>query len=295
MNRTDRIYLVVHVVLTLLVCVQHARVPHWPAYVVWNLCAIAAIVLLARKCGDSVGWEFAHDWLPLVLFTTVFEEVSFLSLAIRSDWQNHYILALESWMFGVSPMEWMHAHARSWLIEFLEFGYFAFYPLYPIVGGLFWAWRERAAFAGAFRKLTDCLSVGYVICYATYLLFPTQSPANRAGVQQIGSAHGGIFQHLVRMVQNHAGVHGNAFPSSHIMLTFVVLMFAYRFLPRAASWLLIPILLMCVGAVYDGYHYASDVIAGGLIGIIPGCISARKAHDQTTHSLGSLVQPPPHS
>ncbi len=277
MNRTDRIYLAVHVVLTLLVCVQHARVPHWPVYIAWNLCAIAAIVILARKGGDGVVWEFAHDWLPLVLFTAVFEETSFLSLSVRGGWQNHYLIALEWRMFGISPMEWMHAHARSWLIEFLEFGYFAFYPLYPAVGGMFWAWRKRAEFIGAFRGMTDCLSVGYVICYATYLLLPTQSPANRAGVQQIGTAHGGIFQHLVRLVQNHAGVHGNAFPSSHIMLTFVVLMFAYRFLPRVAPWLLIPNLLMCVGAVYDGYHYASDVVAGALVGVILGAALSRKS------------------
>jgi membrane-associated phospholipid phosphatase len=200
--------------------------------------------------------------------------VSFLSLTLRSGWQNHYIVAFEAAVFGRPPMEWMHAHARSWLVEFLEFGYFAFYPLYPIVGGLFWAWRDRPSFKDAFRRLTHTLSVGYVVCYATYLLFPTQSPANRVGVQQIGSSHGGIFQHLVRMVQNHAGVHGNAFPSAHIMLAFVVLMFAYRFFPRIAPWLLFPILLMCVGAVYDGYHYASDVIAGALLGILLGVGSA---------------------
>jgi membrane-associated phospholipid phosphatase len=116
--------------------------------------------------------------------------------------------------------------------------------------------------------------VGYVLCYSTYLLFPTQSPANRVGVQQIDSAHGGI-QHLVRAIQNNAGVHGNAFPSAHIMLAFVVLMFAYRYLPRAAPWLLFPILLMCTGAVYDGYHYASDVVAGAAVGIALGMAGER--------------------
>jgi len=275
MNRTDRIYLAVHLALTLLVCVRFERVPHWPAYVLWNLVSVSAIAIVAYRQSDGAAWEFAHDGLPAIFFITVFEEVSFLSLSLRSGWQNHYILAFESLLFGASPMEWMHAHAKNWLIEFLEFGYFAFYPLYPVVGGLLWGWRERSAFSGAFRKLTDSLSAGYVICYATYLLFPTQSPANRVGVQQIGSAHGGVFQHLVRMVQNHAGVHGNAFPSAHIMLAFVVLMFAYRYLPQLAPWLLVPILLMCVGAVYDGYHYASDVIAGAVIGIVLGAISAR--------------------
>jgi len=276
MNRTDRIYLAVHVLLTVLVCVRHERVPHWPAYVVWNCAAIAAIVLAARKQGEGEVWEFIHDWLPLVLFTTAFEEVAFLSLAVRDGWQNGYILALESRVFGVSPMEWLHARARAWVVEFLEFGYFAFYPLYPIVGGWFWGFRKRPQYRGAFRGMTDTLSTGYAICYAVYLLFPTQSPANRAGVQQIGSAQAGVFQQMVRTIQNHAGVHGNAFPSAHIMLAFVVLMFAYRYLPRVAPWLLAPILLMCVGAVYDGYHYPSDVVAGALIGIVLGALGNRK-------------------
>jgi membrane-associated phospholipid phosphatase len=274
MNLTDRIYLAIHLVLTVLVCVRPERVPQWPAYVGWNLCVVAAIVLLARKRADGVGWEFAHDWLPLVFFTATFEEISFLSLTIRGAWQNGYIIAVENWLFGVSPIEWMHARSRDWLPELLEFGYFAFYLLYPVVGGLFWTWRRRTEYRGAFRGLTDRLSIGYLFCYTTYLVFPTQSPANRAGVQQIGSAHAGIFQHLVRAIQNHAGVHGNAFPSSHIMMAFVVLVFAYRYLPRLAPWVLGIVLLMCVGAVYDGYHYASDVVAGAAIGLIVGTVGS---------------------
>jgi len=275
MNLTDRIYLALHLLLTALVCARHDRLRHWPVYVVWNLCAVAAIILLAPKREDGPGWEFAHDWLPAVLFITAFEEMSFLSLTIRSGWQNAYVIAFESWLFGVVPMEWMHARAQSWLPEFLEFGYFAFYPLYPVVGALFWAWRERSAFRGAFRRLTDSLSVGYAVCYTVFLLFPTQSPANRLGVQEVGNVHGGIFQRMVKVIQDNAGVHGNAFPSAHIMLAFLVLVFAYRFLPRAAPWLLFPIVLMCAGAVYDGYHYASDVVAGAVIGIVLGLAGLR--------------------
>ena len=276
MNLADRIYVAVHVALTLLVCVRHERVEHWPWYVLWNICAIAAVLLLPHKQRDGRGWECAHDWLPAFFFLTVFEEVSFLSLSIRSGWQNAHLIAFESLVFAVPPIIWLHERAASWLVELLEFGYFAFYPLYPVVGGLLWAWRERPGFPQAFRRLTDALSVGYVLCYATYLLFPTQSPANRLGVQQFGNAHGGPFQFIVRSIQDHGGVHGNAFPSAHIMLAFAVLMFAYRFLPRLAPWLLVPILLMCVGAVYDGYHYVSDVAAGALLGIVAGLVFVRR-------------------
>lgn len=267
MNLTDRIYVAVHVALTAVACWQYQRVERWPWYLLWNLCAIAVILFLAHKQRDGFGWEFAHDWLPAFFFITVFEEVSFLSLSIRGGWQNAHLIGFESLLFAVPPVLWMHEHASSWLVEFLEFGYFVFYPLYPVFGGMFWTWRERPQFAGAFRRLTDALSIGYVFCYVAYLSFPTQSPANRLGVQQIASAHGGPFQLMVHLIQSRGGVHGNAFPSAHIMLAFVVLVFVYRFLPRIAPWLLAPILLMCVGAVYDGYHYASDVVAGAAIGI----------------------------
>ncbi len=275
MNLTDRIYVAVHVALTVLVCTRYQQVEHWPWYVVWNLCAIAAILLFARKHRNQEGWEFGHDWLPALFFVTVFEEVSYLSLSLRSSWQNAHVVAFEAMLFPAPPAAWMHAHASAWLVQFLEFGYFAFYLLYPLVGGVFWIGRERPTLANAFRKLTDALSVGYLICYATYLLFPTRSPANTLGVQQFAGAQTGLFQSLVGLIQNHAGVHGNAFPSAHIMLAFVVLLFAYRFLPRLAPWLLFPVLLMCVGAVYDGYHYATDVVVGALIGTVIGMVFTR--------------------
>lgn len=277
MNLSDRIYLAVHLALGLIVGLHHDRVPHWPVYLLCDFISIAVILLLAGKHRDGDAWRFAHDWLPAIFFITVFEQVSFLSLSLRGGWQNGFVIALESDVFRAVPMEWMHKRASNWVIEFLEFGYFAFYPLYPVVGGMFWAWQERGLFRQAFRRLTDTLSVGYAICYTTYLLFPTQSPANRAGVQQIGSTHGGLFERAVRDIQNHAGVHGNAFPSAHIMLAFVVLMFAYRYLPRVAPWLLFPILFMCVGAVYDGYHYTTDVVVGAAIGVVLGAIGSRNS------------------
>ena len=270
MNLTDRIYVGVHVALTVLVCARYQRVEHWPWYVVWNFIAIVLIFLLARKQGDGMSWEFAHDWLPAIFFITVFEEVSYLSLSLRGEWQNAHLIAFESLLFAMPPTLWMHEHLSSWAVEFLEFGYFVFYPLYPVFGGMFWAWRRKQDFAGGFRRLTDALSIGYVFCYATYLLFPTKSPANLLGVQQFASAHGGPFHALVGLIQSRGGVHGNAFPSAHIMLAFVVLVFVWRFLPRVAPWVLVSNLLMCFGAVYDGYHYASDVVAGVAIGIIVG-------------------------
>ena len=216
-------------------------------------------------------WEFAHDWLPAIFFTSAFEEVSFLSLTLRGAWQNPTLIAWESALFALAPGEWLRHYSSRWFSELVEFGYASFYPLYPVVGGVLWTWRERPRFTGAFRRMTDALSVGYVICYTIYLLFPTRSPSHNVGIDTgTANSFGRPFHFLVRLVQGNAGVHGNAFPSAHVMLAVVVLVFAWRYLPRAAPWILVCMLLTCAGAVYDGYHYALDVIAGAAIGLFVG-------------------------
>jgi membrane-associated phospholipid phosphatase len=279
MNLTDRIYLVVHVVLTVLVCARYGRIEHWYWYVAWNTLATTAIVILARKQHDGDFWEFVHDWLPVIFFTSVFEEVSFLSLTVRGGWQNSHIIALETALFGVPPGEWLRRYSSFWFTELLELGYFTFYPLYPAVAGVLWVWRDRPGYGGAFRHLTDALSVGYAVCYATYLVFPTQNPSHNVGLNP-NRLHpsAGPFHYIVQLIQSQAGVHGNAFPSAHIMLVCAVLVFVFRYLPRVAPWLLVCVLLMCVGAVYDEYHYAVDVMAGAIAGMgVGGVFVGRRA------------------
>jgi membrane-associated phospholipid phosphatase len=271
MNLTDRIYVAVHVALTVLVCARHDIVASWAWYVAWNALAIAVILLLARTRNDGFAWEFVHDWLPTIFFITVFEEVSYLSLVLRGTWQNPTLIAWESALFAVPPAEWLRRYSSPWLTEPLAAGYLSFYLLYPVVGGVLWIWHARRRFDGGFRRMTDALSVGYVICYATYLLFPTQSPSHNVGAETGAvSSPDGPFHFLVLLVQRNAGVHGNAFPSAHIMLAFVVLVFAFRYFRRLAPWILACVILMCAGAVYDGYHYALDVFVGATLGLLVG-------------------------
>jgi membrane-associated phospholipid phosphatase len=274
MNLTDRIYLAVHLALTVLVCARYQQLAHWPWYVAWNVLAMAAILLFSRRQHDGPRWEFAHNWLPAIFFIAVFEQVSFLSLALRGAWQNRQLIALDSAFFPFAP-GWLLRYSSSWFRELLEFGYLSFYPLYPAVAGVLWARRHRPRFAGAFRCMTDALSVGYALCYVIYLLFPTRSPSHNVGQATNALSpppSSGPFHFLVDSIQGTAGVHGNAFPSAHIMLAFTVLMFVFRYFPRLAPWLLLCVLLMCLGAVYDGYHYPIDVVAGALLGTTVGTL-----------------------
>jgi membrane-associated phospholipid phosphatase len=61
---------------------------------------------------------------------------------------------------------------------------------------------------------------------------------------------------------------GAAFPSSHAAIAAVQTVNAYRHLPRATPLLAAITLGICFGAVYGGFHYGVDMMAGLALGLL---------------------------
>ena len=240
----------------------------------YHSAVIAVIVVLAALQTRGRWWRFAHDWYPLFIFIAAFEQIARLSLTFVPHWQDRFILRIESIIFPAAPTLWFNAHRGPILTELLEFGYFTFYWILPVVGGVLYEniWRaspsEVSSPKQSFRIWMDATVLGYLVCYVTYLLFPTEGPTHTQVVPSSNLTAAGPFHWLVLFIQRHGGVHGNAFPSGHIMASVVAYLAALRWRPRLGRRLTVPLLLMCIGAVYDGYHYVSDIVAGAVVGVV---------------------------
>jgi len=133
--------------------------------------------------------------------------------------------------------------------------------------------------------------VMYLIAFAVYLTFPLEGPRHALTGFQVPPP-GWLFSWLVRLIQGGAGVHGNALPSSHVALASLCALSAQRHLPRLAPILWVSVSLICLGAVYNGYHYFSDVVAGILVALtstvvarlIKDPISRSEQHITATHT-----------
>ena len=240
-------------------------------YLAEHVVIIASILVLAVLSVRGRWFRLAHDWYPIFVFIAAFEEIARLSLVFIPTWQDNVLLRAEAALFTLEPNLWLSRWHGLFTTEVLEFGYFTFYWILPVIGGflypLIWQAGTHESATDSkqpFRVWMDATVLGYIVCYATYLLFPTEGPAHTLGA----SVHrdGGPFHWLVLLIQRHGGVHGNAFPSGHVMASVVALLAALRWKRRLGLWLVAPVILMCVGAVYDGYHYASDIVAGGIVG-----------------------------
>ena len=89
------------------------------------------------------------------------------------------------------------------------------------------------------------------------------------------SGKGGLFTHLVGMAQASGERPTAAFPSSHIGISTVIIILAWR----AKKWLFLTLLpfyiLLCCATVYIKAHYLVDAFAGVATGILFYILTAK--------------------
>jgi membrane-associated phospholipid phosphatase len=257
-NITDRLLVGYWGALTVAIIVQRERVNTWPWLVLLHAVLIAAIIVIVR---GRDRWRHLHAWYPLVLPLIAFHEAALLHNLFADNWRDHYILAFERRLFDVPPTVWLGQFRSLSLSEMLQFGYLAYFLYLPFLGIVLYRRSDKAPFFG----LMAATMLAYVACYVIFLIFPTEGPAHTLRHLHTLPPPDGPLASLVQFTQR-AGTHGNAFPSAHIAGAVVPAIFAAKYAIRYAPLLFATLILMGAGAVYDRYHYASDIAGGLLIG-----------------------------
>lgn len=286
LNFVDRLYAGYFLGLGILIFALRQRVPAWPQFLAVHAACLAIILLLAAGARRRRLWNFLHDWYPLVAFIVCFEEIARLSFLFVDHWQDGYLLALEARLFPVPPTVWLQQLASPGFTELMELGYSSYFLMLMMVGSLLYRRADRRPF----RDVMAASVLSYFFCYAVFLLFPTEGPAHT--LAHTTPVRGGPFHWAVLLIQRLGGVHGNAFPSSHVAAGVVALIFAWRYAPRLGAALTPLVLLLCAGAVYDGYHYLSDVVAGIAVGAVAAAAVLAARGERALERLLSLGELP---
>jgi membrane-associated phospholipid phosphatase len=231
----DRLYAVWFAAATGIVFWQRARIDAWPALLVLHA---AGLLLVATLVARSDRQPAIHAWYPLLMPLVTFPAVARLNLAFVTAWQDGTLLAFEGWLFSGPPTLWLPRVTPPVLAEVYRAGYLSYFLLLAAVAGRFRYRRQEAAFRGVVAASV----LAYLACYVIFLAWPMEGPTHTLKHLATGTLPDGPMRAVVRFLQR-AGVHGNAFPSAHV------------------AGALPPLV------IHDGYHYASDVIAGGIVGV----------------------------
>jgi membrane-associated phospholipid phosphatase len=226
----------------------------------WTPLARAWNALARRMPGSAV---FVGDVYPLVLIPFLYAELASLNFAV---WNGLYfddlIIAVEQTIFRGQPSrEWAIALPSLLLSEVLHAAYLSYYFVIfvpPLI-------IARVAGRSAFRDAVFTLMLTFVAHYMFFIWFPVQGPRYLFPPPAGPIAEGMVYR-FTHVVLEAGSSQGAAFPSSHVGVAVAQVLVTWRYSPRLAPAVALMALGLALGAIYGGFHYATDVMAGALLG-----------------------------
>lgn len=260
--------------------------PHRPA--AWLLFLVlhvlgAGLLLEIGPASNAVGWVTARwprltrvigDWYVLALVPALYSELAVLNVAVHGGkYFDDIILRWEAQLFGGQPSrELAVAFPNLAISEVLHFAYLSYYLI--IYGPFLWLYLRCQTEAHQRAAFTVMLT--FFAHYLFFIYFPVQGPRYLFSAPAGEIATGPMYQ-LAHQILEAGSSRGAAFPSSHVGVAFAQTTMAFLLVKRWAPLLVLLSTGLAVGAVYGGFHYATDAVAGFAFAMVLVAIAPRFA------------------
>jgi len=249
----------------------------WPLLALLHLVGVGACLAADRRVrwaqtGRAPQPNALLDWAPLLIMPALYAELAVLNSAL---WGGRYfddlVIGWEQALFGGQPSRDL-ANAAPWpaLSEALHFSYLSYYALIFVPPLLIWLRRSRAAL----RDAVFTVMLVFLAHYLFFVYFPVQGPRYLFPAPGGEAIAGYPFRDLAHRVLESGSSRGAAFPSSHVGVGVAASFVAWRHLRPLAPVVALLTVGLALGAVYGGFHYGVDALAGaalgaGLAGVAP--------------------------
>ncbi len=260
-----------YTVLSGLVLLAPGRPESWPVLATFHV-ALAWLTLrgpgamaVRRRVATSLPRlaGFLGDWYPLLLLPVFYAELEPLNIAVHAGRMfDPLVLIWEQALFGGQPsQDWARAMPSLWLSEPLHAAYLSYYLLLYVPAFLIW---QRCT-QPEFRVAVFSVMLAFVAHYLFFIFLPVEGPRYRFDAPT-GGIESGLFYGVAHSILEAGSSRGAAFPSSHVGASAAVAVAALRTLPRVGWIAAVLTIGVALGAVYGGFHYAVDALAGLVLG-----------------------------
>lgn len=211
-----------------------------------------------------------RDWYPLLLVPFLYSELALLNLAVHGGtYFDPLVIVWEEAIFGGQPSrDWAGGFAALWLSEPLHAAYLSYYMIIyvpPVV--LYLAGRREE-----FHRMVLAIMLTFAAHYLFFIYLPVQGPRYLFPPPTGGLEEGAVYRFTHRLLEAGSS-QGAAFPSSHVGVSVAQTIACIRFLPRLAPAVGLLTLGLAAGAIYGGFHYAIDALAGAGLGALLGGVA----------------------
>jgi len=230
-----------------------------------NLMVIVIVLSVIRflhspKSGPEL---FLRLLYPAILFLLFYKQTGGLMNLIFPEFLDYQLTAFEKSLFGVNPTLWLDSNMiHVWLTELLSLLYFAYYPLiYIFLLTLFFKKEYHLI-----KISVTAICMTFFVSFPLFFLYPIEGPRYFFAGMYTNELTGPFFHPLVELAQRGA-VHGGCMPSTHFGVALVIMFLCLKYYKKAGIMLIPVVIGLALGTFYDRYHYVSDVIVGGVIGL----------------------------
>ncbi len=236
--------------------------------------AVAVIVRAVQRPGDRKA-ETGHmlrDWIPFLLIVFIYENLHDVAGQAMDFDIAGTLYNLDVAIFGIEPTLWAQRIFSPLLTDVMSVSYalYLFQPLFIMF--LLSVWGRRMEL----RHMALALTIAYVLGFMGYVFLPASPP--RYFIDSLFTEPSRLygfflFDKLQGTWDSLSVISGGAFPSLHVGLSSVALIYAFRLRNvnrtfRIVWYAYIPLVTsLWFSTVYLRHHWVIDIFAGWAVAI----------------------------
>ena len=261
LNATDRITILYNVILVIFTFIFRVKIAAYATHLAFNLAVILLVLLLSFRRRSSLSVGTVSLWYPLVLCALFYYQTGLINRVVVPQFMDGFFMNLDVRIFGKFPGFFLSGkHGNAFLDEFFHFFYFSYYLIIPLTGILLYRKDVKL-----FERFVFQLSSLFYVCYFVFILLPVEGPI---ALRNEHYHQEGLFRSLVDLIYAEGENPGAAFPSSHVAATLLIAWWGSTHFKRMKIIYWLTCLFLSIATVYCMFHYAVDVIAGLLLGVL---------------------------
>ena len=258
-NLIDFVVLIFLIISGTIIIFGKAKTEHFSMLIAARIAAFVIIFLLVKlnTIHKSTITSFLRYFYPLIFTAYFYGETGYYNNIFFLDLDGLFV-QLEQSMFGFQPSLWFSSKYNSfWVNELMFFSYFTYY-LIVVIFPLIMYLKKR----DEFDKLFFIIIFSFYSYYLIFVVFPVIGPQFYFPAEQAEIAHSGLFGKIVLFFQDVGETPTGAFPSSHVGLSWIILLISARKFKKLLIVIIPLALFICFSTVYIKAHYVVDVIGG---------------------------------
>jgi len=276
---TDVVNISFFAILTVTLIVLREHISGWVHLCLLNFIVIVMVLMFAKLSSTKTHiWKLLHNFYMMICIPIAFKEIYYIVPVIHPVDYDISLMAIDFWMLGVNPTQWLQRISSPVLTEILQLTYSSFYLLPYILAIDLYRKKRMQAFKIVFLTVT----FGFYLSYLGYVAVPAVGPRFFLhNFHAINEEIPGLFlTKYLRVYTDIAEsippgttdligkVQRDVFPSGHTQITLLVMFLAFRYRARTRWFLWVTGSLLVFSTVYLRYHYVIDVIGGALFAFL---------------------------